>query len=74
MEKVGWITKRPVVNKYLKLIRSYDTQVHQGNLAGAQIVLTNILQNIRSDSSKNLLVEACRSIRVDVESLMKQNQ
>jgi len=72
MSKIGWIKKKSAFDEYSGLISSCGAQAYQGNLDGAREALVNILHSISADSSKTLSSQACKSLRADVDSLMKQ--
>jgi hypothetical protein len=72
MVKLHWIVTQPAADKYSNLIRNYGSQMKQANVHGAQVALISIVENIASDSSRTLTIDACKLLRPDVQYLLSQ--
>ncbi len=72
MRKLKWIRSQQAMNRYVKLVRTYGMQLQQRDTIAARSTLTTIIRSIIPDSARALTVNAYRSLRTDVEYLLRK--
>lgn len=72
MQKLKWIKRLDLANRYSLLITTYATQLQARDVLAAQSTLKTFMRNVSSASGKVLSPEATQFLLADAEILMAQ--